>query len=67
DLGAIDEKYDVAISTACGQLDNIVTDTLTTAQECVQFLKKNKLGYTTFIPLDKMKIWESYSQKKIST
>ena len=24
DLGAIDEKYDVAISTACGALDNIV-------------------------------------------
>ncbi|KAJ8970615.1 hypothetical protein NQ314_001150 [Rhamnusium bicolor] len=27
DLGAIDQKYDVAISTACGPLDNIVVDT----------------------------------------
>ena len=27
DLGSIDPKYDVAISTACGGLDNIVVDT----------------------------------------
>ena len=27
DLGAIDDKYDVAISTACGALDNIVVST----------------------------------------
>ena len=26
DLGSIDEEYDVAISTACGQLDFIVVD-----------------------------------------
>ncbi|XP_054714087.1 structural maintenance of chromosomes protein 4-like [Uloborus diversus] len=67
DLGAIPEKYDVAISTACGSLDNIVTDTITTAQECVDFLKERKLGYATFIALDKMKKWEPYTKQKIST
>ena len=52
-MGAIDEKYDVAISTACGALDNIVVDTMDTAVKCVEFLRKNNLGVATFIGLDK--------------
>lgn len=32
DLGTIDDKYDVAVSTACGALNNIVCDTIETAQ-----------------------------------
>ncbi|GFR00649.1 structural maintenance of chromosomes protein 4 [Trichonephila clavata] len=67
DLGGIDAKYDVAISTACGALDHIVTDTITTAQECVELLKKDNLGYATFIALDQMKKWEPYVKEKIST
>ncbi|XP_023817100.1 structural maintenance of chromosomes protein 4 isoform X2 [Oryzias latipes] len=58
DLGAIDEKYDVAISSCCGALDNIVVDTIDTAQKCVTFLKEQNIGVATFIGLDKMKTWE---------
>uniref|UniRef100_A0A673BKX7 Structural maintenance of chromosomes protein 4 n=1 Tax=Sphaeramia orbicularis TaxID=375764 RepID=A0A673BKX7_9TELE len=58
DLGAIDEKYDVAISSSCGALDNIVVDTIDTAQKCVTFLKEQNIGVATFIGLDKMKVWE---------
>ncbi|XP_044147987.1 structural maintenance of chromosomes protein 4 [Bufo gargarizans] len=58
DLGAIDEKYDVAISSSCGALDHILVDTIDTAQECVNFLKKQNVGVATFIGLDKMKVWE---------
>lgn len=58
DLGAIDEKYDVAISSSCGALDNIVVDTIDTAQKCVMFLKEQNIGFATFIGLDKMKTWE---------
>ncbi|KAM6442784.1 structural maintenance of chromosomes protein 4 isoform 2-T3 [Liasis olivaceus] len=58
DLGAIDEKYDVAISSSCGALDHIVVDTIDTAQECVNFLKKQNIGVATFIALDKMAVWE---------
>ena len=54
DLGAIDDKYDIAISTACGALDNIVCDTIETAQNCVNFLKRNNIGSATFIALDKV-------------
>uniref|UniRef100_A0A671UU42 Structural maintenance of chromosomes protein n=1 Tax=Sparus aurata TaxID=8175 RepID=A0A671UU42_SPAAU len=59
DLGAIDEKYDVAISSSCGALDNIVVDTIDTAQKCVTFLKEQNIGVATFIGLDKMKVWEN--------
>ncbi|XP_050164447.1 structural maintenance of chromosomes protein 4 isoform X1 [Myiozetetes cayanensis] len=58
DLGAIDDKYDVAISSACGALDHIVVDTIDTAQACVNFLKAGRVGVATFIALDKMTVWE---------
>ncbi|KAI1723013.1 SMC proteins flexible hinge domain-containing protein [Ditylenchus destructor] len=44
DLGAIDEKYNVAIST---------TYTVNTAQQCIEFLKRKELGRATFVALDK--------------
>ncbi|XP_052215756.1 structural maintenance of chromosomes protein 4-like [Dreissena polymorpha] len=67
DLGAIDEKYDVAISTACGALDNIVVDTMETAQKCVEFLKRGNVGSASFIGLDKMKRWEDNANRTINT
>uniref|UniRef100_A0A671DUB6 Structural maintenance of chromosomes protein n=1 Tax=Rhinolophus ferrumequinum TaxID=59479 RepID=A0A671DUB6_RHIFE len=57
DLGAIDEKYDVAISSCCRALDYIVVDSIDTAQECVNFLKRQNIGVATFIGLDKMAVW----------
>eukprot|EP00897_Mesotaenium_endlicherianum_P001579 jgi/Mesen1/1449/ME000132S00395 len=53
DLGAIDAKYDVAISTACGALDYILVDSGATAQACVELLRAKSLGVATFIMLDK--------------
>ena len=67
DLGAIDEKYDVAISTACGALDHIVVDSIDTAQRCVKFLKKNNVGVATFIGLEKMAKWIEHTKRKINT
>lgn len=67
DLGAIDEKYDVAISSSCGALDNIVVDTIDTAQKCVTFLKEQNIGVATFIGLDKMKVWEKNINTPIRT
>lgn len=40
DLGAIDAKYDVAVSTAVGALDYIVVETTSDAQRCVEYLRK---------------------------
>ncbi|NWJ10949.1 SMC4 protein, partial [Crypturellus undulatus] len=67
DLGAIDEKYDVAISSCCGALDYIVVDTIDIAQECVLFLKRTGFGVATFIALDKVRaVWEK-NMKAIPT
>lgn len=54
DLGGIDAKYDVAISTACGRLENIVVEDVATAQQCIQFLKDHNVGRATFIALEKV-------------
>ncbi|KAL5741248.1 hypothetical protein ACOSP7_027980 [Xanthoceras sorbifolium] len=53
DLGAIDAKYDVAISTACPGLDYIVVETTGAAQACVELLRREKLGVATFMILEK--------------
>uniref|UniRef100_A0A2K6KVK4 Structural maintenance of chromosomes protein n=1 Tax=Rhinopithecus bieti TaxID=61621 RepID=A0A2K6KVK4_RHIBE len=37
--------------------DYIVVDSIDTAQECVNFLKRQNIGVATFIGLDKMAVW----------
>ncbi|KAL9114117.1 MAG: hypothetical protein Q9227_001889 [Pyrenula ochraceoflavens] len=53
-LGTIDQKYDVAISTACPSLDNMVVDTVEVGQHCIDYLRKNNLGRANFILLDRL-------------
>ncbi|KAJ5594214.1 Structural maintenance of chromosomes protein [Penicillium hispanicum] len=53
-LGTIDEKYDVAISTACPALDNMVVETVEVGQHCIDYLRKNNLGRANFILLDRL-------------
>ncbi|KAK5133033.1 hypothetical protein LTR08_008238 [Meristemomyces frigidus] len=53
-LGAIDQRYDVAISTACPSLDNLVVDTVEVGQQCIDYLRKNNLGRANFILLDRL-------------
>ncbi len=52
DIIKVDEKYETAIETALGgNIQNIVTETEDTAKEMIGFLKKNKAGRATFLPL----------------
>ncbi|XP_011862208.1 PREDICTED: structural maintenance of chromosomes protein 4 [Vollenhovia emeryi] len=67
DLGAIDAKYDVAVSTACGPLDDIVVDTVTTAQACITFLRQHDIGRATFIALEKQQRFQAKISHKIQT
>jgi len=54
DLGAIDKKYDVAISTAVGGgLDTVLVDTVDTAKKSIEYLKKSGAGRGNFLALDK--------------
>lgn len=53
-LGAIDPRFDVAISTACPALDNLVVDSVEVGQQCIEYLRKNDLGRANFILLDRL-------------
>lgn len=52
DILALPEKYETAIEIALGgALQNIVTEDNETAKKMIQFLKKNRFGRATFLPL----------------
>ncbi|KAF8971821.1 RecF/RecN/SMC N terminal domain-containing protein [Flammula alnicola] len=54
-LGTIAEKYDVAISTACGPyLNFMVVEKVTQAQTCIEYLRKNHVGRASFMVLEKL-------------
>jgi len=54
DLGAIDKKYDVAVSTVgAGSLNVIIVDNTDTGSQCINFLKKHNLGRANFLALNK--------------
>ena len=55
DLGFIDEKYDVAITSSCPALENIVVSRIEDAVKAVEYLRTNKVGRATFISLEKSK------------
>ncbi|KAJ0100237.1 hypothetical protein Patl1_21910 [Pistacia atlantica] len=67
DLGAIDAKYDIAISTACPGLDYIVVETTDAAQACVELLRREKLGVATFMILEKQVDLLPKLKEKVST
>ena len=68
-LGSIDAKYDIAISTAAGSLlNNIVVDNTNNGRKAVEYLRTRKLGRATFILMDQIvKKWSKYTTKAIST
>ena len=52
DLVKTEKKYEAAIETALGgSIQNIVTDNENTAKAMIEYLKKNKFGRATFLPL----------------
>ncbi|XP_020526509.1 structural maintenance of chromosomes protein 4 isoform X1 [Amborella trichopoda] len=67
DLGAIDGKYDVAVSTACPGLDYIVVETTASAQACVELLRRKNLGVATFMILEKQQNHLPMLKKKAQT
>lgn len=53
-LGTIPEKYDIAITTACGSLNHLVVDTVDQAQFCIEYIRKQGIGRASFSVLDKL-------------
>jgi chromosome segregation protein len=56
DLIQVDKKYETAIETALGgSIQNIVTEDEETAKKMIRFLKQNRYGRATFLPLTSVK------------
>ena len=52
DLVRTEKRYELAMETAIGgALQNIVTEDENTARACIEYLKENKYGRSTFLPL----------------
>ncbi|MEG2985995.1 MAG: chromosome segregation protein SMC [Lachnospiraceae bacterium] len=52
DIIKVEKKYEIAIETALGgSIQNIVTTDAQTAKKMIQYLKQNKFGRATFLPL----------------
>ena len=52
DLITTEKKYETAIETALGgSIQNVVTDSEQTAKQLIEYLKKNRYGRVTFLPL----------------
>jgi structural maintenance of chromosome 4 len=54
DLGTIDDKYDVAISTAAPNLDHLVVDTIEDGEAVIKFLRDGQIGRANLLCLDKI-------------
>lgn len=56
DLIRVKKQYETAIETALGgSIQNIVTDDQQTAKYMIEYLKKNRYGRATFLPLTNMR------------
>ncbi len=65
DIIKVDPKYETAIETALGgNIQNIVTDNENTAKSLIEYLKKNKYGRATFLPLTSITDREVRGQDK---
>ncbi|MDD6056831.1 MAG: chromosome segregation protein SMC [Clostridiales bacterium] len=52
ELIQVDKKYEIAIETALGgNIQNIVTEDEDTAKKMIAYLKQNKFGRATFLPI----------------
>ena len=63
DIISTEQKYEIAIETALGgSIQNIVTDSEATAKQLIEYLKKNRYGRATFLPLTSINGSQNFSQ-----
>ena len=66
DIIHVQKDYEVAIETALGgSIQNIVTDNEQTAKRIIEFLKKNRFGRATFLPLSNISARGGISQREV--
>ena len=65
DLIQVNKEYEIAIETALGgSIQNIVTDNEQTAKQMIEFLKKNRFGRATFLPLNSINTKSGFVQRE---
>lgn len=65
DIITTEKEYETAIETALGgSIQNIVTDSEATAKQLIEYLKKNKYGRATFLPLTSVGQKGEFNQEK---
>ncbi len=66
DIIQVEKKYEIAIETALGgSIQNIVTQDEDTAKEMIGFLKTNKLGRATFLPLTSIRNYQKFKNTEV--
>ena len=63
DLGEINQVYDTAVSSAFGQLDSLVVETVKEANEVFEFAREKNLGKINVICLEKTRV----DQRRMNT
>ncbi|KAH9012931.1 SMCs flexible hinge [Lactarius pseudohatsudake] len=53
-LGTIPDEYDVAITTACGSLNDMVADTAQQGQACIEYLREQNVGRAGLLVLEEI-------------
>lgn len=65
DLMQVNKEYEIAIETALGgSIQNIVTDNEQTAKQMIEYLKKNRFGRATFLPLNSINTKSGFNQRE---
>ncbi len=67
DLIEFNEELAEAVEAAGGgRLSHIVVDTVETAKACISFLRKQKAGRATFVPLHEVKVHEAKDERALA-
>lgn len=63
DLIKVDKEYEIAVETALGgNIQNVVTEDEDTAKRMINYLKTNKFGRATFLPLTSIKAYGNFTK-----
>lgn len=65
DIIKVEKQYETAVETALGgSIQNIVTKEEQTAKQMIEYLKKNKFGRATFLPLTSVSSRQGFQNKE---
>lgn len=66
DIIQTEKRYETAVEIALGgSIQHIVTDSEQTAKELIEYLKKNRYGRATFLPLDGIGNHRTFSNREV--